>query len=148
MLTINIFAFVIRRVPGGFKEKCLFPGDMIPGNRHSLPQGKRGIIRNLPCSVKYDILHGNSRRVVRFVLTGQFIEGGCFKPQKLPCFHGSNLLIFPSGIDFRPVLRVTYGRAAGRFSCFRETFFPSTVFMAAIPCFCRARIFSLSFCAQ
>ena len=52
MLTINIFAFVIRRVRGGvFKEKCLFPSDMIPGNRHFLRQGKRRIIRNLPCSL-------------------------------------------------------------------------------------------------
>ena len=129
MLIFNIFAFVIRRVRGGvFKEKCLFPSDMIPGNRHFLPQGKRGIIRNLPCSVKYDILHGVGRLVVRFVLTGQFIEGGCFKPQKLPCLHSSNLLIFPSGIDIRPVLRVTYGRAAGRFSCFKGDFFSADGF--------------------
>ncbi len=51
MLTINIFAFVIRRVPGGVKEKCLSPGIMSPGNRHFLLQGKRRIIRNLPCSL-------------------------------------------------------------------------------------------------
>ena len=124
------------------------PRNHVTGEQAFSAAGEAEDYQESPLQLKYDILHGVGRRLVRFVLTGQFIEGGCFKPQKLPCLHGSNLLIFPSGIDIRPVLRVTYGRAAGRFSCFKGDFFPPTVFMEAIPCFCRARIFSLSFCAQ
>ena len=33
------------------QHKGLFPGDTIPGDRPFLPQGKRRIIRNLPCSL-------------------------------------------------------------------------------------------------